>query len=309
MIMAQFEDIALQNFGLSEKEIKIYKACLGRSEVTPTDIAKITKLPRSSIYDIAFGLALKGLLTLKQSDGIQKQQTLITAVNPEQLRNIIHKKRDDLFNLESDLLEAIPRLKGEYFGTDRPFSDVKVEVATGLQGFQKLYYETNREVAGQSVYAWDSWLPVDTFGNELGEYDVREVVKRGQQNPHEQYEIIPNNERVRLAVGYYATEEPGYFTQISHRYVENPLFDLYNRIEIRGHLLYFFSSQRDEIYVILIRSKNLAESLKQIFLLHWQFATPLDKTVLNRWSAYYQKVWGTVEKRRASKIRNKTQRA
>jgi hypothetical protein len=117
--------------------------------------------------------------------------------------------------------------------------------------------------------------------------DVSRAVEHAKKNPHQQFEIIPNNLRVRQAVGYHYTREPEYFAYIQHRYVENSLFEFFNRIEIRGDRVYIFSNQRDELYCITIKSKNFATTLKSIFLLQWTTATPLTKDVLATWSENY----------------------
>jgi predicted transcriptional regulator len=283
---------ALIEFGLNDKEIAVYLACIEKEEQTPTQISRKTKIPRSSVYDIALGLALKGLLILRQSNGIEKQQTLINAVNPEKLRHIVQQKRIDLANLESDLLDAIPLMKHTYFSSKDKTGLTAVEFISGIDDFKKLYYGSDRHVPGQESYAWDSWLPVDTLGDDFGDFDVSNTVKNMKKYPHQQFEIISNNPRVRTAVGYHYKREPEYFSLIQHRYIENQLFELYNRIEIRGDHVYLFSSQLEEVYALIIRSKNFATSLKSIFLLQWMYATPLDEKILKNWQRESKEVWG-----------------
>ncbi len=287
----QITQKALQEFGLNSKEITVYLACLEKEEQTPTEISRKTKIPRSSVYDIALGLSLRGLLLLKQSNGIEKQQTLINAVNPEKLRFIVQQKRTELANLESDLLDAIPLMKHTYFSSRDITGQTTVEFITGIEDFKKLYYTEDRHVTGQETYAWDSWLPVDTLGDDFGDLDVTTTIKKIKKNPHQQFEIISNNARIRAAVGYHYTREPEYFSLIQHRYIENSLFELYNRIEIRSDHVYLFSSQLEEVYAIVIRSKNFATSLKSIFLLQWMTATPLDERVLKNWASESEAIW------------------
>lgn len=289
---------ALLDFGLNQKEISVYLACLQQEDQTPTDISRKTSIPRSSVYDIALGLALKKLLVLKQSNGLEKQQTLINAVNPEKLRHLVQERRAELANLESDLLDAIPLMKQEYFSHKAKTGPVAVEFITDVTAYKKLYYGTNRHVTGQEVYAWDSWLPVDTLGWEYGDKDVSDAVSHMKRYPHQQFEIISNNPRVRTAVGYHFQREPEYFSLIQHRYIENHLFELYNRIELHSDHVYLFSTQLEEVYAIVIRSKNFATSLRSIFLLQWMTASPLNEKVLQNWVREADMVW---RKRRLSK--------
>lgn len=283
---------ALLDFGLNQKEISVYLACLQQEDQTPTDISRKTNIPRSSVYDIALGLALKKLLVLKQSNGLEKQQTLINAVNPEKLRHLVQERRTDLANLESDLLDAIPLMKQEYFSHKEQTGPVAVEFITGIEAYKKLYYGTNRNVTGQEVYAWDSWLPVDTLGDENGDRDVSDTVSNLKKYPHQQFEIIANNLRVRTAAGYHFKREPEYFSLIQHRYIENPLFELYNRIELHSDHVYLFSTQLEEVYAIVIRSKNLATTMRSFFLIQWMTATPIDEKILQNWAREAEQLWG-----------------
>lgn len=284
--MKQIVKKTLLKFGLTDKEILVYEACLGRENLTPTYISKETGIPRSSVYDIALGLSLKGLITLKQSDGIQKQQTLMNAVNPEEMRKIVREKRRATYELENDLIDAIPFLKKEYFNSRKDTSPTSVEFINGYDDFKRIYYNRDRELLGDEVYAWDSFLPVDTHGLGMGNDDVSDLTTHLKKNPQQRFEIIPNNERVRMAVGYHYAREPEYFELIQHRYIDNDLFNLYNRIEIRDNSVYLFSTQEEEVYAIIIKSQNFARSLKSIFLLQWMSANPITKSMYEQWKEH-----------------------
>lgn len=273
----------LLDFGLTDSEAKVYLASLNLKNITPTYLAKSTGIPRATIYDIVMGLALKGLMTVKQSDGIQKQQTLITANNPESLRNIVRERRTNLRDLESNIISIMPELKKNYFLTNQENNNTSIRCFLGYDEFIKIYYEEERDIPNEAVYAWDSFLPIDTHGSKLGNLDVSKTAKVRKKDSALHLEIIPSNERVRMAVAYQYLREPDYFKLIQHRFLPEEVFTFYNRIEIRNNNIFFFSNQREEVYGIEIKSKNLSTSLKSIFSVQWLQATPLTQEILENW--------------------------
>ena len=120
---------ALREFGLSEKEAKVYLILLrdGASTVTPL-VAK-TQLQRGSLYDILERLIEKGIISYV----IKANRKHFEAIDPNKLLNILHEK-------EEMIKEILPKLLF-YQKQD----EAKVTVYKGQKGLRSLYLDVLKE--------------------------------------------------------------------------------------------------------------------------------------------------------------------
>jgi sugar-specific transcriptional regulator TrmB len=71
----------IESLGLNKKETQIYLSCLQYGLVTATTLSRISKIPRSSIYEITMKLIQQGFLAQHK-----KQVTsYFSATKPENL--------------------------------------------------------------------------------------------------------------------------------------------------------------------------------------------------------------------------------
>ena len=114
---------SLTQFGLSEKEAKVYLACLELGDSVASDIALKSNLPRTLVYDILERLIDLGLI----SYSIRDNKKFFRASDPEELLRILHEK-------EEAINKVLPELKNlqKMKGVKRP----KVEVYEGKEGMK-----------------------------------------------------------------------------------------------------------------------------------------------------------------------------
>lgn len=94
---------ALKNYGLTEKQAKVYLACLELGSATVTKIAQKAGLPRSTCYEILEVLRGEGTVSTFQ----KKKVKYFSAENPEKAISIA-KQRVEL------LEQALPQLRALY---------------------------------------------------------------------------------------------------------------------------------------------------------------------------------------------------
>lgn len=113
----------LTQFGLSEKEAKIYLACLELGDSIASEIALKSNLPRTLAYDILERLIDLGLI----SYSIRDKRKFFRASDPEELLRILREK-------EEAVNKALPELKRlqKMKGVKRP----KVDVYEGKEGMK-----------------------------------------------------------------------------------------------------------------------------------------------------------------------------
>jgi sugar-specific transcriptional regulator TrmB len=115
----------LKLLGLKDIEIKVYITLLKLNQALASEIAKKSKIPRVSIYDILRRLKEEGLV----SQVIKDNKKYFSAANPETIiENLDFKKRR--------ILEIIPNLKKIQEMKDN--TPQKVELYEGKKGLQTI---------------------------------------------------------------------------------------------------------------------------------------------------------------------------
>lgn len=83
----------LQSLGVSGREAEVYIALLQKNELIAPEIAKITTVSRTKIYEILQNLVKKGLCNEKYKDGIK----VFSCIEPSiALQNILHADEEEL---------------------------------------------------------------------------------------------------------------------------------------------------------------------------------------------------------------------
>ncbi len=113
----------LQKSGLSEKEAKVYLACLELGDSLASEIALKSDLPRTLVYDILERLIDLGLV----SYAIKNNRKHFRAADPRELVRIIREKEEAVVHILPNL-EMLQKLKG----VKRP----KVEIYEGKEGMK-----------------------------------------------------------------------------------------------------------------------------------------------------------------------------
>ena len=99
----------LLDYGLEEKEAKVYLSLLKSGETTATKIAKHTNLDRTLIYQLANKLIEKGLV----SYSIKNNVKYFLATGPRKLLERIKEKEDNLRKAIPDFLELVNKKQEE----------------------------------------------------------------------------------------------------------------------------------------------------------------------------------------------------
>ncbi len=116
---------ALKQFGLTEKEIKVFLANLELGQATVNEIAKKSNTFRTYSYDILKSLMEKGLVIYFIKSGVKYFET----VKPEKLIDILHEREDQI----KAILPELTLLRAET--TEKP----KVEFYEGKEGIKTIH--------------------------------------------------------------------------------------------------------------------------------------------------------------------------
>ena len=125
----------LTDFGLSDKEAKIYLALL-ELEIAPVqDVAKVAGINRSSAYVVLESLKKQGLVSVSDDKKIQQY----IATPPEVLLQTAESRSKNQLVIKERIADILPDLKALYKGTKQK---PKVRVFEGKQGLITALAET-----------------------------------------------------------------------------------------------------------------------------------------------------------------------
>lgn len=272
-------DRVLKDFGLSESETKVYLECLKESDLGPFKLARLTGIPRTTIYEILSSLALKGLVELEQSDGFTKQQTKVRAKNPTTIRDIVRKKSRKLSELEVDIVEILPMLNKDYFKDE---ANADFQFLPGIEGARKVYFSEVADVK-LPMLVFDNLMPMNVFGREDINRDVLRQTKKIINNGGQLKELGVMNEWSRHVLEYQVSLDDNYLEAREQRLLDIPGIEFNQRIVIQGDWIKISCAKEEEAWGIIIRSESLATTLRGIFNLVWSLAKPITTKLVKSW--------------------------
>lgn len=232
----------LKQLGLSEKQAKIYLACLELGETSIKEMALKAEIKRTTIYDVIGDMINAGYIRTTQ----EGKKARFVATEPEELK-IIMKQREAL------LRGIIPELALiNNVSKNKP----KVWFYKGAEGIKKVYEDLlkfpNTEVVGWGSEDTTSLLGLDW----CNEYMQKRV-----------------NKKIKLKIIYPLTEITKYYkdndkAQYRQSKSINPKkYSFKIEINIYQNRI-FLVSAKDQIGVIM-ESESIAETWKNIFKMCW----------------------------------------
>ncbi len=166
----------LTKIGFSEKKANVYLALLEHGELSASQLASITKLRRTTIYDI-----IKELLKLKlviRASGMGEKQTFITD-DPEHLTKYIDdrakslaEQQTQIAKQQNELGEIIPQLKSLTTASGKP----KMQFFDGAKGLVAALNDVL--LKKQPFYIYGSLEPWQRWMTDHFEWFQNEVTKR-----------------------------------------------------------------------------------------------------------------------------------
>jgi len=125
----------LLEFGLSEKEAKVYLALLELEVATVSEIAETADVNRSSAYVVLESLKKKGLVSISEDKKIQRY----IAISPDFLLYEAESKAKRMVEIKNRISNIVPELKALYKGSKkRPI----VKVFEGKNGLINAFEDT-----------------------------------------------------------------------------------------------------------------------------------------------------------------------
>lgn len=238
---------ALKQFGLNDKEIKVYLASLELGTASVLNISKKARLKRPTTYIVLESLLEKGLV----SEVPRKNKTLFIAENPELLTKKLKER-------EQALAQSLPFLKSIY-----NISEKKPEVRfyEGRKGVETVY---NEIMSSKEEIVWfgsidylNKYFPGQTenfirITKERG-IKSREIITDTKADHDYAKRVITDKNLVRI------------LPKDLNFYMDCALFE--NKVSL--------ISLKKDFFAVIIESEPIYKSLKSLFELAWSAAKPV----------------------------------
>jgi len=123
----EFQD--LNKIGLTEGEIKVYKALLKLGEATKTNLAKESNVSPSNIYDITNRLIEKGMISKVEKNSISH----FSPANPKHILDYLEDKKKEIDKEKEYVNSILPLLLSKFNNSEEK---VNIEVFQGWTGLK-----------------------------------------------------------------------------------------------------------------------------------------------------------------------------
>lgn len=230
--------------GFTQKEAHVYLACLELGSGTVLQISRKADVTRGSCYDVLQSMLERGLVSKIEGDrGLH-----FSAVDPD-----ILLKRTEQNVRELEL--ALPELKGLFHQHARP----KVRYFEGIEGIKRVYLDTL------------------TATTEILNYANSKEVRHHWPTYDEEYIQLRYKKGIFLK-GIYPDDELGQRVKSldgaclrETRLLSSKEFRFTNEINIYDNKV-AITSFESELIGILIESKQIADTQREIFKMAWAYA-------------------------------------
>ncbi|MBU2213209.1 hypothetical protein KKC44_02790 [Patescibacteria group bacterium] len=239
---------SLESIGLDTKEAKLYIAGLQLGSAPASEYARKTSLNRITAYNYLESLSRRGMFTV-----VKKQRgKWYTPVAPDQLA---FEARKNVQGLD----RVMPELRSLQGSEHRK---PNVEFYEGWEGVRRVYEDTL--TAESELLNFANSAIVRTNWQKYDEEYVAERVKRGIYLRG----IAPDDEAGRMV----QTKDAQCHREI--RLVSKKDFDFNNEIKIYDNkvAIISFGETKEDMFGVIIESKEVAETQRQIFEMAWSFA-------------------------------------
>ncbi|MBH41610.1 MAG: hypothetical protein CL685_02770 [Candidatus Magasanikbacteria bacterium] len=274
----------LQQLGLSEKESKVYIATLQLGSGSVQEIAQKAGIKRPTTYTIIDELVKKGLVSKK----ISTKNTIFSAEGPENLGNLLEQKK---YALSS----ALPLLKNIY---KEESNKPSVKIYEGLDGTKQVYFNTIWMSKTEVLFFSSVKKLISLYPNILDSW-----VDHLQKEKISTKELInPEREDIIYGINSYINNNNNLqeiriipkgmkrkFTDSDHAIFDDKLM---------------FVTLEGKIFTTVIKNKTLADSMRTLFYLACEKATPVVDFVIKNKEEYpelYRKIEAKQKKDREEK--------
>ncbi len=238
-------ELALQDFGLSQKETQIYLLLLPLGIVNLQEIAKRIDFPRTTVYNTLNYLVQKGLVSKIIKEGV----TFFQATDPQKLVDTLAQRKKLVESILPELVELRKAVK----------ESSHAEIYEGNKGLFTVLsdvFKVNQEL------------------HYFGSYSLSLEVLKHQP---EHFRTVRLERKIPARIVIEPYDEPVFHSKEYQKITEmrfvKDLKDFPCMIFIYGEKVALYTLRGDLIGII-IQNKEVAKAMKMVFEMYWLLGKP-----------------------------------
>lgn len=238
----------LRNIGLEEDEAAVYAACLELGPASVLEMARKTKLNRTTLYGVVERLGEKQLIT----KSVTGKRILYVAEPPEKLALMLKNRLAKLDDLLPELLSLSRN------GVYKP----KIKYVEGIEGIKNVYRDSllSKETTIVAFVGVERLTAKSQVLHGFWENEYR--LGRKKNGVHGRV-IIPDNAEGQAFKAKDATHDR------ESRLVPASTYNFEGEVLLYDNVVCFISYTQDEEFALTLESKAIAKTLKMIWQIVW----------------------------------------
>lgn len=248
------DETLLSSLGLSENEVRLYREVVKAKEITPTALAKVTGIKRTTAYSMARGLVEKGLLL---EDGTRRPR-VFAPTGPEEMVAVIEGEKRR-FEERQELLQKL----GE---------QVSMAQAENSYPVPRIRFIEEAKINTYFKTAFPVWMESMLETKEHGFWGFQDatLVEHYEDQLRYWWSISPDSLFVKLLTNLSPAEKKiaGTFERRHMKYWGEAT-NFVSSTWIVGDYVVMINTRQHPHYVIEIHSRVLAHDQREVFKNLW----------------------------------------
>lgn len=252
MINMQLYQVVKQ-IGLTDKHAIVYESMLTKPSITPLQLARETKLNRSSLYRYLEDLRAKGLVELIMGDKSSKYRA-----NPVGLSQYLLNEETRVEKLKT----TIPALVKELITSNKANDQTEIKYFQGVDSLKQMLWNvvsTKTEFVGLGYQDWNSSVG-KTYADKLRHKIVDENVK--------------SREILNIVDDAYSYTNLGidYAKVYEHRAIDPKILEIKHDTYIYDDVFAYYYHLNGEYFGVEIHNAEISRTERQMFEILWEMA-------------------------------------
>lgn len=246
----------LKKLGLNDKEVEVYLHLLKLGKSTPSMLAKLTKISRPSIYNIAKSLESKGIIT----EDLSQKILYFVALPPSNLNQVVERQIRELQSKKDVVKRAVEELSLITAGKEYPVPRIRFVEEHNLENF--LY---------ENIHIWqEDVLNTDAVWWGIQDYTFLDEYKEFM----DWYWKLPTSSEIKM----YQVSNDSETEREMLRKIREPNRDVRFSTEMKftssvwvgGDYIIMIVTRQHPFYLVEIHDKTFASNLREVFKKLWQ---------------------------------------
>ncbi|GAB4283888.1 MAG: hypothetical protein Kow0081_0720 [Candidatus Dojkabacteria bacterium] len=250
----------LKQFGLSGEAVKLYLTLVKASPLTALELSRRLRIARTKVYRLLEKLISLGLVA-EEIKGYGKK---FVSTSPRRLLEIVHEKERETLLLKATAPTIVNQLHQLQNISN---SNSKILHYQGIEGLKQVTWNTTKVEGVFRIYEYGPSM------NNFLEKEFAEKIRREySRNQSAEFKQLTNHEHITSF-----TEVKEFVSQWRPRYIDRKILDIQIEIAIYNDVFVTYEYSSEDVFIVEIYNKQLAEVQKQIFDSIWKIAKPMKK--------------------------------